>query len=52
MSAAIGSRIGFPLSKVSANDNFSAFCSMTSAIFNKIFDLSAGPVLPHPGAAL
>ena len=52
ISAANPSLIGFPLSNVSAKASFSILSSIRSAIFNNIFALSAGPVLPHAGAAL
>ena len=52
ISAANPSLIGFPLSNVSASASFSVFSSILSAIFNKIFALSAGPVFPQAGAAL
>ena len=45
------SRTALPLSHVSATANISRFCSIRSAIFNKIFDRSVADVLPHASFA-
>ncbi len=52
MSAAVVSRIGLPLSQVSATASISRFASMTSAILFRIAARSAVLVLPQEGAAL
>ncbi len=45
------SRIGLPLSIVSARAIFSRFCSIASAILLRIFALSVGLVLPQASFA-
>ncbi len=52
MSAAIVSRIGLPLSQVSASGESSRFSSMRSAILFRILARSAGEVLPQASLAL
>jgi hypothetical protein len=51
MSAAIVSRIGLPLSHVSASAIFSRFVSIRSAIFKRICDRSATAVRPQASLA-
>ena len=46
------SRIGLPLSHVSATARASRFASMRSAIFSRMFERSVTVVLPHASAAL
>src|ERR1700752_474004 len=51
MSAASASRIGLPLSQVSATASAGVFSSMRSAILFRIAARSVGEVLPQAGAA-